>query len=88
MKMYEKNDPYKVFVKTGESVRVCTCGLSKDPPFCDDAHEGKSEKIPLVNTAEADTNLFVCGCGNSKDMPWCDGAHKSCPENEYFKERY
>ena len=38
-----QKSPYKVKVKKGKIYSWCTCGLSKNQPFCDNSHrkEGK-----------------------------------------------
>ncbi|MGN7613827.1 CDGSH iron-sulfur domain-containing protein [Magnetococcales bacterium HHB-1] len=87
MKMYERFEPYKVRVQRDETVAICQCGESSDPPFCTGNHD-KTGKKPFLHKATKDENLFACGCGNSITMPWCDGAHKTCPENENFKNRW
>lgn len=52
---------------------ICTCGKSKNPPFCDHSHEHKHEhehmkKIPVKKQ--------LCICGKSKNPPFCDHSHQ------------
>ncbi len=66
MKMYAKKNPYNVVVKAGESVAICQCGHTNDPPFCDGSHKAHPPKKPLTQKSETDTALYICGCGTSK----------------------
>lgn len=86
-KMYQTNRPYQVKPKEGETVALCRCGHSEDPPFCTGAHKNHPPKEPHVATGEGKT-LFVCGCGGSKNLPFCDGTHSSCPEHEDYKNQW
>ena len=63
--------PYKVTVEAGKTYYWCSCGLSKNQPFCDGAHKG-SEFKPTPYTAEKDGTVYFCGCRHSKNGPLCD----------------
>lgn len=67
--------PFMVEVKEGESKAYCMCGLSKNPPFCDGAHQGTKD-VPMIVNYEKDETVYVCGCQASKNLPFCDGSHQ------------
>ncbi len=76
MSMYDRGGPYEVPVKAGESVYICQCGATGNPPFCDGSHKDlPGDQSPYVYEADSDTTLWVCGCGKSGEMPFCDGSH-------------
>jgi len=68
--------PKPVELKAGETVWWCTCGRSKDQPFCDGSHKG-SGFTPLKFTAPKDDRYFFCQCKQTKNPPLCDGSHKA-----------
>ena len=76
--------PVKVLLKQGETYYYCTCGKSKNQPFCDGSHsEEGCEYKPLKFTHEgADEERYICGCKQNKveSGVFCDGTHKSLPE--------
>jgi CDGSH-type Zn-finger protein len=53
----------------------CRCGLSKNQPYCDGAHQG-SEFTPLEFTLEEKKRVALCKCKHTGNEPFCDGAHK------------
>ncbi len=66
--------PYMVEVKEGKQYFWCSCGKSKNQPFCDGSHAGTSfEPVPFV--AEKTGTMSLCGCKKTDDGPHCDGAH-------------
>ena len=71
-----QNKPFVVEVKKGDTKAYCMCGLSKNPPFCDGAHQGTSH-TPKVVSYDHDETVYVCGCLRSKNLPFCDGSHQS-----------
>ena len=53
--------------------KICTCGKTKTPPYCDLAHES----LDQVPEAEAmPKKRTVCTCGKSKTFPYCDHSHE------------
>jgi CDGSH-type Zn-finger protein len=68
--------PSPVEVKAGETYFWCSCGQSKNQPFCDGSHKG-SPFSPMKWTAEEDKKAFFCACKHSKNAPLCDGSHKA-----------
>lgn len=54
----------------------CSCGNSKNQPFCDGTHQG-SEFEPLQFTIDEPKTVYLCQCKRSGNKPFCDGAHQS-----------
>jgi len=69
-----RKEPFEVEVEAGKRYFWCTCGQSKNQPFCDGAHTG-SDFRPHVWTADEAKTIFFCGCKHTKDAPFCDGSH-------------
>jgi len=69
-----KNGPYIVEVEKGKSYFWCSCGQSKNQPFCDGSHAG-TEFTPVKWTAEETRKRAFCGCKATKGQPLCDGTH-------------
>ncbi|MBT6007504.1 MAG: CDGSH iron-sulfur domain-containing protein [Prolixibacteraceae bacterium] len=53
----------------------CSCGKSKNQPFCDGSH-GSSEFLPLAFKIDEKKDVWLCQCKHSKNPPFCDGTHK------------
>jgi CDGSH-type Zn-finger protein len=75
MSMYDRGTPYEQPLKSGDTVYICRCGLSKTAPFCDGSHQQQPGTEPLAYTAPADETVYICGCGRTGNKPWCDGSH-------------
>lgn len=54
----------------------CSCGKSKNQPFCDGSHQG-SEFVPQAFTVEKKQELWLCQCKHAKNKPFCDGTHNT-----------
>ncbi|HEB98884.1 MAG TPA: CDGSH iron-sulfur domain-containing protein [Thiotrichales bacterium] len=54
----------------------CSCGRSKNQPFCDGSHKGTGMEPVEFRLAEKQ-QVWLCGCRHSKTIPFCDGAHKT-----------
>jgi len=52
----------------------CTCGLSKEQPFCDTSHRGTGWRSMKVEITEKKTVAW-CGCKQTGTPPFCDGTH-------------
>ncbi|GAM24145.1 hypothetical protein SAMD00019534_073200, partial [Acytostelium subglobosum LB1] len=74
--------PYTVRgLKKGVRYEYCTCGLSKNQPFCDKAHVGTPFR-PIPFTLPHDQSMWLlCGCRYSKNIPYCDAEHTRLPFN-------
>ena len=68
------NAPIGVEVVKGETYYWCTCGKSKNQPWCDGSHQG-SEFAPMPWTAEESETKYFCACKKTKNAPFCDGSH-------------
>ena len=67
--------PMPVELKAGQTVYWCSCGRSKDQPFCDGSHQG-TDFEPLAFTPDKDDKYFFCSCKRTQRPPFCDGSHK------------
>ena len=68
-----QKSPYAVELGPGDHY-WCACGLSKNQPFCDGAHEGTGINPVRFTVAERET-MYLCGCRATKGQPFCDGTH-------------
>ncbi len=66
--------PVKVELEEGKTYFWCSCGKSKNQPFCDGSHAG-TEMTPQKFTAEKSGDTFLCQCKASANAPFCDGTH-------------
>ncbi|MCL4150606.1 UNVERIFIED_CONTAM: hypothetical protein GTU68_019213 [Idotea baltica] len=55
------NKPVKVELTEGEEYYFCTCGKSKNQPFCDGSHAGTGFK-PKSFVAEETGDAYLCRC--------------------------
>ncbi|MFO1076895.1 MAG: CDGSH iron-sulfur domain-containing protein [Planctomycetota bacterium] len=56
----------------------CSCGGSKNQPFCDGSHKGTAF-TPIVEKIATSRKVAWCACKHSGKKPFCDGAHKNLP---------
>ena len=68
--------PYAVEVESGKSYYWCSCGQSKNQPFCDGSHQGTTF-TPIEYKATENKTVYFCGCKHSKAGALCDGSHSS-----------
>ena len=54
----------------------CSCGVSKNQPFCDGSHKGSGFE-PLEFDMKEQGKVALCNCKLARTPPFCDGAHKS-----------
>nr|MDJ0740308.1 thiamine pyrophosphate-binding protein [Gammaproteobacteria bacterium] len=73
--------PQPVELKEGETVWWCSCGRSKNQPFCDGSHQG-SDFEPVEFTADKAGKFFFCLCKRTASAPLCDGSHKQVTQDE------
>ena len=68
----------KPFIQTLESGTYywCSCGLSKNQPFCDGSHQG-SEFTPIAFEIKETREVGLCQCKRTATPPFCDGKHKN-----------
>ncbi|KAI9333412.1 hypothetical protein BDR26DRAFT_868302, partial [Obelidium mucronatum] len=67
--------PYGVDLVAGKDYFYCSCGLSKNQPFCDGSHKGTGLSPVKFKVSEA-KKYFLCGCKQTENAPFCDGQHK------------
>ncbi len=70
-----KKAPYALELEPGE-YWWCSCGRSRNQPFCDGSHKGSEFSPMRVEIGEAQ-KVWLCGCKHSLKAPMCDGTHKS-----------
>jgi len=81
-----KLGPYQVDLEPG-SYYFCTCGLSKNQPFCDGSHKGSGMKSKKVEITKKDT-YWVCGCKQTSDPNFfCDGTHNKAEVAQKFNKQ-
>ncbi len=68
--------PYPIDLEAGKTYFWCSCGQSKNQPFCDGSHKGSSF-VPMKFTAEVTKTAWLCGCKHSARQPFCDGSHSA-----------
>jgi CDGSH-type Zn-finger protein len=75
-----RNGPYFVHVDAGRTYFWCSCGKSKQQPFCDGTHAG-SGFGPVAYMPARTGQIELCGCKHSTKAPRCDGAHQRMRED-------
>ncbi len=73
--------PKAVELKAGETVWWCSCGRSKNQPFCDGSHQG-TDFTPVKFIADKDDSYYFCQCKQTGSPPLCDGSHKKISDAE------
>ena len=61
----------------------CSCGLSKNQPFCDNSHISTKFK-PIPFKPPKQSFFSICGCKYTKSPPFCDGTHGPLPFDPQF----
>jgi CDGSH-type Zn-finger protein len=54
----------------------CSCGKTKNQPFCDGSHEGTTF-LPIEFTITEKKQVTLCNCQRTNDGPYCDGSHEN-----------
>ena len=67
--------PFVVNLEPG-TYAWCSCGHSKNQPYCDGSHKPTSFK-PIIETITEAKTVAWCGCKQSGKGAYCDGTHKS-----------
>jgi len=52
----------------------CSCGQSKNQPFCDGAHKDTGFE-PVAFEITEQKEVALCQCKRTSTPPFCDGAH-------------
>ncbi len=76
---YQKNktshlEPGMYHLEKGKKYLWCSCGLSKNQPFCDSSHHG-TKKLPVLFEGKKDGKVRLCNCKLTKTPPYCDDSH-------------
>ncbi|BCX89393.1 CDGSH iron-sulfur domain-containing protein 3 [Methylomarinovum tepidoasis] len=71
-----QKSPIPVEVEAGKTYYWCSCGRSKNQPFCDGSHKGTGF-TPLAWTADKSGTVYFCACKHTNNPPLCDGSHKA-----------
>lgn len=69
------NAPVKCELETDKNYAWCTCGHSKNQPFCNGSHKAKKATAPMVFSVEEEKTAYLCTCKQTKNPPYCDGSH-------------
>ena len=77
--------PKKASLIQGDEYYYCSCGQSKNQPFCDGSHKGSGFK-PKAFKAEETGDAYLCQCKHSANTPFCDGSHKKFTAEQVGKE--
>ena len=82
-----KFKPIPHAVEKDKSYFWCSCGKSKNQPFCDGSHAG-SRFTPLNYVAAKTETKYFCTCKKTQNKPFCDGSHnkpeKSLNDGDLF----
>jgi CDGSH iron-sulfur domain-containing protein 3 len=68
-------EPMAVAVEAGKDYWWCSCGQSKNQPFCDGSHKGEGVFNPVQWTAPKTGTRYFCTCKQTSASPFCDGTH-------------
>ncbi len=68
--------PKPVELEEGKTYAWCSCGQSKNQPFCDGSHKPTSF-TPVLFKAEKSETKYMCMCKHSNSPTFCDGSHKA-----------
>ena len=66
--------PVVMKLEPGKSYWWCSCGRSRDQPFCDGSHAG-TDFEPVEFTVDEAKNYALCACKHSEKVQFCDGTH-------------
>ena len=69
-----QKEPISIDVEAGKDYWWCSCGKSKNQPFCDGSHSG-TEFSPVEYKATESKAVWFCACKQTANIPLCDGSH-------------
>ncbi len=67
-------EPIEAHLEPGE-YWWCSCGRSRNQPFCDGSHQG-TEFSPMPFKVTTAGPVWLCACKHTANPPFCDGAHE------------
>ncbi len=76
----KKQMPMTIELEPG-TYHWCTCGNTKNEPFCDGSHPGTG-KVPFPFKIILKRKYVICNCHVTKNPPFCDGICRRINENE------
>lgn len=79
------NKPARVNLRKGQEYLFCTCGRSKNQPFCDSSHVG-TKFTPRIFVSDKDQEAYLCVCKHTNNTPFCDGTHQQFSDDQVGKE--
>ncbi|MCP3678679.1 MAG: CDGSH iron-sulfur domain-containing protein [Deltaproteobacteria bacterium] len=68
--------PALVDLEPGRNYYWCSCGKSKEQPFCDGSHES-CDPPPVEFMVKEKGKVALCNCKQTATPPYCDGTHKT-----------
>ena len=69
-------------VEKDKSYFWCSCGKSKNQPFCDGSHAG-SEFTPFKYVAEKTETKYFCACKKTQNKPSVSYTHLTLPTSPH-----
>lgn len=69
--------PIEVNVEEGKTYWWCTCGKSKNQPFCDGSHSGTGFVPMKFQPSPGEKTVVFCQCKRTGNKPYCDGSHSN-----------
>ena len=69
-----KKLPANIQLEKNKKYFWCSCGRSKNQPFCNGSHAGTGLS-PKEFTVESTDNFSLCQCKATANPPFCDGSH-------------
>ena len=70
-----QKSPYVIEEEAGKKA-WCSCGRSKNQPYCDGSHAGTGY-VPELVTLDEPRRVAWCGCKQTQNPPYCDGSHNN-----------
>ncbi len=71
----QAGDKPVVMVLKSDTYFWCSCGESRNQPFCDGSHKG-TDFQPVKFEITDEKQYALCTCKRTANKPYCDGAHK------------
>jgi len=69
---------YKVSCEQGQVYHFCTCGESRNQPWCEDGGSGACSVNPkfhsMLYQPRYSGTKYLCGCKKSPQVLWCNGS--------------
>jgi CDGSH iron-sulfur domain-containing protein 3 len=69
--------PIEVSLESGKTYWWCSCGRSRNQPFCDGSHKGTSFSPLRYEAVDTGTKCF-CVCKQTAARPFCDATPHLC----------